>query len=251
MRCLAWFAISFVAVLFCPVLARASLIVNHDQQGSSGDFTVTGHDYPTPLSIDIGVHNVDYVLFGENAGAFSSDLTNPPSGTPFGVSPTTYLDSGSTTLGLLRGFLTSQGLTPAQQDNLLIFLDANQDQSGAAPGTFNLNDFTVEIVDAGSNVVQTWSLTNPTNNTPVIVQDENGFSRADYRLAVTSGMHLNSYPDADTIRFTLNMDGLNAGSELLWIDTATQGDVPEPSTLVMTLLGAGIMLGMAAWRRRK
>ncbi len=246
-----WFACSVAIALFCPAIASASLTVNHDQQGTSGDFTVTGHDYPTPLSIDIGIHSVDYILFGLNAGAFASDLTTPPSGTPFGVSPTSYLDSGSTTLGDLRTFLTTEGLTPAQQDNLFVFLDANQDQSGNDPGTFNLNDFTVEILDAGNSVVQTWSLTNPTNNTPIVLQDENGTSRADYRLAVTNGMNLNSYPNTNKIRFTLNMDGLNAGNEILWIDTEAQGQVPEPSALLMSLLGAAICLGMFVWPRRR
>ncbi len=250
MRYVTRFALCAAIAVSCPALASASLIINHDQQGTSGDFTVTGHDYPTPLSIDIGVHNVDYVLFGVDNGAFSSDLTNAPSGTPSGSSPTSYLDSGSTTLGSLRGFLTSEGLTLAQQDNLFVFLDANQTQSGDAPGTFNTNDFTVDILDAGNSVVQTWSLANPTNNTPIILQDENGFSKADYRFAVTGGMNLNSFPDADTIRFTLNMDGLNAGNELMWIDTEAQSQVPEPSALFMSLLAVGTGLVMVRWPRR-
>lgn len=245
-----------VALLW-PLLAAADSVIIPETAGDTpaGDWTVRGFTSQTNQA-------ADYILWGKDSGAFSSDLPDKTDGVPQppNVGGEVYPNAsfpksqGSTTLGALRSVFTSEfGLPGAFLDDFAIYVTLNELTGGG--------ELPVEVpslqfqIRRGASVLTSWDLN--VDGVHLLNDVQTGQSLSDYRFMVTGGMGLAQYLDTDELHVDLNMRLLSNGQEIWWADepfTFTQetdfGDLPELSAQYATTLandGARHLDGTQEW----
>jgi len=262
------FGIAFVALVFLlivPGVVQASIIGTDDifaiPKGASGSGNGT---------LDLRMLTFQGGEVTNTASGFNGDNGNNTLPNSGGSDDHSFIESYVTTAGKFKDFYNLNFSPDGSIDEIVLFLDFNETKPGEPKNTLErldiiLNPTTLDggLVPLPTNASDLLSgqqaainqvytggtlIANlnpqPAANLPVVSE---GAGFADY--AIFTGIDPFSLDDDDVLLFNVSMSFLSNGSEEIFASgTFAPGDVPEPATLVLLVLGG---IGVVVRRKRK